>query len=172
MSDKMIKLLTLVGLMILLVGITGAVDSNGLSATNETANAKILTQEQNKASYINLSNQIWDFYNEDFKSSSKVLDEYVKGNISGFGAMQAMTSIFTLNYQATSMFVRIKPPEEYLKVHNNTVLAIITLQGYFLNLAKFYETGDVSYGRTAQALFNQTVMYHDKVIEGAIIKAA
>jgi uncharacterized protein with NRDE domain len=168
----MIKLLTLGVLLILLVGTTGAVDSNGFSGKNETTNAQTLTQAQNESSYLNLSNKMWGFYNEDLKSSSKALDEYVKKNISSNEAMQAMTSVFMLDYQATSMFARIKPPEKYSEYHNNTVMAIITLQGYILNLAKFYETGNPGYGRTAQALFNQTIMYHDKVIEGGIIKKA
>ena len=166
----MIKLLTLGVLLILLVGTTVAVGSNGLSATNETTNAKKLTQAQNETSYINLSNKIWGFYNEDLKYSSKVLDEYIKKNLSRGEAMQAMTSVFILDYQATNMFARIKPPEKYSEYHNNTVNAIITLQGYFLNLAKFYETGLPGYGKSAQALFNQTIKYHDKVIEERIIK--
>lgn len=162
----MLKLFTLGVLLILLVGTTGAVESSGLSSKNEIINA----QSQNESSYINLTNTIWGFYNEDLKYSSKVLDEYVKKNISSSEAMQAMTSVFTLNYQATSMFPRIKPPEKYSEYHNNTVGALLTLQGYILNLAKFYETGNAGYGRTAQALFNQTIMLHDKAIEAGIIK--
>jgi hypothetical protein len=126
----------------------------------------------NETDYVSLSNKVWSLYNEDLAYSSNVLNEFTKKNISNKEALGSTLEVFLLNSQTTGLINQIEPPEKYSTYHNNTVSAMAAFQNYLLNLAKFYETGNIGYAQAAKDLFNESLEYHDKAIEASIFMKA
>lgn len=111
----------------------------------------------NVSIYMSLSNAAWSGYSEDLAYSSKVLDEYVKGNISQKEAMVAMTSLFTITSQPAESINKVSPPVEFEKYHSYTMGTFEYFKAYLWCLAKFYETDNVNYAIQASEYFNKSV---------------
>jgi hypothetical protein len=131
----------------------------------ETENVKIPTQAENESQYINLTNALWGYYNEDLSYSSEILDEFVRSNITRQEALEAITSTIVLNSKAADTIVELTPPEKYRSYNENSADAFAYLQAYLFNLAKFYQTGNNAYASLARDLFNKSIELHDKAIE-------
>jgi hypothetical protein len=153
---------------ILLVGIAILANISTCLAVIEN-NTKIPTQTENESQYLNLTNALWGYYNEDLSYSSEVLNKYVQANITRQEALEAITSAIVLNSKVADTIVELNPPEKYKSYNGNTVRAFESFRAYLFNLAKFYQTGNNAYAMEARILFNETVEYHDKAIESQIV---
>ena len=114
----------------------------------------------NVSIYMHISNAVWTEYQENLNYSSKMLDEFVKGNMSKREAMVATTSLFTLASQTSESIVRVSPPAEFEDYHNYTLGTLVYFEEYLWCLAKFYETNDSDYAIRASDNFNTSVSFH------------
>jgi len=112
--------------------------------------------------YINLSNLIWQQYEEDMTYSSMILNEFVSGNISSMDALTTTSSVFLLSSQTTAAAGQIVPPEGFRDYHHYTLQSQVNLQAYLWNLAKFYETEESQYALQARDNFNTSISYQEK----------
>jgi len=115
----------------------------------------------NASIYMYISNGVFNEYQEDLNYSSKILDEFVKGNISKRDAMIATTSLFTLTSQTAEAIVRVSPPPEFADYHDNSVGTLVYFKAYLWSLAKFYETGATKYAVQANDSFNISVKFYE-----------
>jgi hypothetical protein len=119
----------------------------GLSLQDNAMTGNLKSNEE--LEYINISNSIWTHYQEDLYYSSFVLDRYTNGNITAEDAFTATVSAFEVCTQTSSFLQEISPPMKYQYLHNLTALAVLSLQTYLWNLAKYYETTSIeSWSRT------------------------
>jgi hypothetical protein len=101
-------------------------------------------------------------YRDDLNYSSRILDAYVKKNISDQDAFTSTVSIFTLVSQNLEDVEQIKPPKDYLNQYNNSMSAVFNLKWYTWNLAKFYETKNIIYAANARDYFNKSLKYDNE----------
>ena len=120
------------------------------------------SESDNSSIYRNILIQALTQYDEDLNSSSYILDEFVKKNISSNDAMIATTSLFVLASHTLEKIEVAKLPLEYAGYHNDTIRALEYLREYLWDMAKFYETNDISYALSARDNFNSSLYYYDK----------
>ena len=115
--------------------------------------------------YQDLMDVVWIQYMEDLNYSSYVLDEFVNKNISGMEAMASTTSLFTLTSQTVDLLDKIKPPSKFMQYHNTTLDAMINLEGYLWNMAKFYESNRRVYAIQAHENFNESMSSYETALD-------
>lgn len=120
------------------------------------------SEGNNSSIYKNILLQALTQYEEDLNISSYILDEFVKKNISSNDAMIATTSLFILASHTLEMIEAAKLPLEYADYHNDTIRALKYLREYLWDMAKFYETNEISYALSAKENFNNSIYYYEK----------
>ena len=115
----------------------------------------------NGSIYLDLMELVWIQYMEDLNYSSYILDEFVKKKINGREAMTSTMTLFTLTSQTVDMLDKIEPPSTFMQYHNYTLEALINLEGYLWNMAKFYETNRRVYAMQAHDNFNESMNYYE-----------
>jgi hypothetical protein len=106
---------------------------------------------------------IWAQYLDDLNYSSYILDEFVKNKINGRESMDSTMTLFVMTSQTVDMLDQIKPPAKHAQYHNDTLNALVNLEGYLWNMAKFYETNRRVYAVQAHDNFNRSMSYYEKV---------
>ena len=122
----------------------------------------IASKMDNESIYKNLLNSTWSQYNEDLNYSSIILAEYVKKNITAREAMVATVSLYTLTSKTEDEFHKAKAIDKYKNIHNNTIVALSSLEVYLWNITKFYETDKTIYAVKARESFNSSLYYFGK----------
>ncbi|NMB86614.1 MAG: hypothetical protein GYA29_10335 [Methanothrix sp.] len=120
------------------------------------------SESNNSSIYRIILIQALTQYDEDLSSSSYILDEFVKKNISSNDAMVATTSLFILASHTLETLEVAKLPIEYADYHNDTIRALEYLREYLWDMAKFYETNEISYALSAKDNFNSSLYYYEK----------
>ncbi|NMC10656.1 MAG: hypothetical protein GYA39_06760 [Methanothrix sp.] len=120
------------------------------------------SEGNNSSIYRNILIQALTQYDEDLNSSSYILDEFVKKNISSNDAMIATTSLFILASHTLETIEFAKLPLEYEDYHNDTIRALEYLREYLWDMAKFYETNEIGYAFSARDNFNSSLYYYEK----------
>ncbi|MDM7939572.1 MAG: hypothetical protein QUS07_04435 [Methanothrix sp.] len=120
------------------------------------------SEGNNSSIYRNILIQALTQYDEDLNSSSYILDEFVKKNISSNDAMIATTSLFILASHTLETIEDAELPLEYAIYHNDMIQALEYLREYLWDLAKFYETNEISYALSAKDNFNSSLYYYEK----------
>ncbi len=120
------------------------------------------SESNNSTIYKSILIQALNQYDEDLNSSSYILDEFVKKNISSNDAMIATTSLFILASHTLETIKTAKLPPEYADYHNDTIRALEYLREYLWDMAKFYETNEISYALSARDNFNSSLYYYEK----------
>lgn len=98
-----------------------------------------------EADYLQASDAIWSQFWQELSFSSYVLDRYVSGNITAEDAFTRTVSAYILCSDSIMAINSIKPPEKYRDLHNLTILALVNLQAYLWNQAKYYEAISIEY---------------------------
>jgi hypothetical protein len=107
-----------------------------------------------------------DNYRDDLSYSSRILDDYVKKNVSDREAFTSTVSIFTMVSENLEAMDQIEPPVEYLSQYNSSKQAVFYLKWYTWNLARFYETKKVIYAAVARDYFNSSLAYSAEANRG------
>jgi hypothetical protein len=123
----------------------------------------LILQQLNESSYNKAMDQVWDQYNEEFNYSSSILDEYVTKNISSREAFSSTISLFVLNKETLNAIMLIRPPQEYSEKHNISIYAMVNLEDFLWNMAKYYETEKKIYAIQARGKFNESIYYYGQI---------
>ena len=101
-----------------------------------------------------------DQYYEDYESSSRILSDYVKKNLTEWEALDHTASIYMLNSRTLDDAKNMNPPKIYSNYHNHVLNALLELQNYLWNLSKFYETNNAAYVLEARKSYNLSSSYY------------
>jgi hypothetical protein len=149
-------------LAVMSAGLSDALSKGQAGHQEGIGEPKLAVLGSPNATYEERMNLALARYSEDLNYSRKILDEYVKKNLTDDEAFVATVSIFTLASQTLDEVEGIKPPERYAAYHNYSLQALANLKGYLWNLAKFCETGEVDYVAEAREHFNLSLSYYEK----------
>ena len=122
--------------------------------TNETSAANETNAEQ-------LALKNWNSFIENFEYQNEILNGTIRGNSTYREALDSITSVLVLNSKALTEAERVNPDSKYLDFHSYTINAMEYLNVYLYNMAKYFETRDARYARTAGSAFNTTVEYYN-----------
>lgn len=117
-------------------------------------------EDANSSIYLDLMDLVRTQYLEDLNYSSYILDEFVNKRVSSREAMTASIALFELTSQTVDMVDQMDAPPGFDQYHNCTLMALINLEGYLWNMAKFYETNRRVYAMQAHESFNRSIDYY------------